>query len=170
MDPIPDMPDAPSPRAAAVREAAPADAEELVRLRAVMLDSLNPGHGDDSWMPASVAILRAALAVPGATMNAFVVDDPERPGALAACVVGTVEQRLGAPGNEAGLSGHVFSVATDPSMRRRGYSRACMEALLRWYRERGVTKIDLHASAEGAPLYASLGFAPTRAPAMRLRL
>ncbi|WP_329458056.1 GNAT family N-acetyltransferase [Streptomyces sp. NBC_01497] len=159
-----------SGRAPVVRAAVPTDAEELVRLRAIMLDSLNTAHGDDSWQPASVAILRGALAVPGGDLTAFVVDTPRRPGVLAACVVGTVEHRLGSPGNDAGLSGHVFSVATDPAMRRRGYSRACMEALLGWYRERGVPKIDLHASDEGAPLYASLGFVPTRAPAMRLLL
>lgn len=89
---------------------------------------------------------------------------------LAACAVGVVEHRLGSPENPAGTTGHVFSVATDPAMRRRGYSRACMRALLGWYEERGVRRIDLHASPEGEPLYASLGFARTPAPAMRLTL
>ncbi|MCA1220504.1 GNAT family N-acetyltransferase [Streptomyces sp. 8L] len=161
----------PRPRVApAVRAAGPDDAEELVRLRAIMLDSLNPGQNDSSWQPASVAILRRELAGPGGDLAAFVVDVPGRPGVLAACVVGTVNQGLGSPGNESGLGGHVFSVATDPAMRRRGYSRACMEALLDWYRGRGVRKVDLHASDEGAPLYASLGFVPNRAAAMRLLL
>ncbi|GAA3718749.1 GNAT family N-acetyltransferase [Streptomyces tremellae] len=156
--------------AVTTRAAGPGDAEELVRLRAVMLDSLNPGRDDGSWQPASVAILRRALAEPDGDLAAFVVDAPGRPGVLAACVVGTVTQGLGSPGNPAGLGGHVFSVATDPSMRRRGCCRACMEALLAWYRRRGVVKVDLHASREGAPLYASLGFRPTRATAMRLLL
>ncbi|MEW2545059.1 GNAT family N-acetyltransferase [Streptomyces sp. NPDC047002] len=160
-----------APRAApTARAAGPGDAEELVRLRAVMLESLNPHADDDSWQPASVAILRRALAEPEGDLAAFVVDTPGRPGVLAACVVGTVTQGLGSPGDHAGLGGHVFSVATDPSMRRRGCCRACMEALLAWYRRRGVVKVDLHASQEGAPLYASLGFRPTHAPAMRLLL
>nr|WP_243710189.1 GNAT family N-acetyltransferase [Micromonospora sp. KC213] len=42
----------------------------------------------------------------------------------------------------------MFSVATDPGRRRRGYARACLEALRGWYRERGVTKIDLRDRAE----------------------
>ncbi|MFE6134437.1 GNAT family N-acetyltransferase, partial [Streptomyces sp. NPDC056437] len=65
---------------------------------------------------------------------------------------------------------YVFSVATDRDMRRRGHSRACMEALLAWFEKRGVRKIDLRASSEGEPLYTSLGFARTPDPAMRLTL
>jgi GNAT superfamily N-acetyltransferase len=62
----------------------------------------------------------------------------------------------------------VFNVATDPGFRRRGYSRACMEALLGWYRQRGVARIDLRASPDGEPLYRALGFTPTAGRAMRL--
>jgi ribosomal protein S18 acetylase RimI-like enzyme len=66
--------------------------------------------------------------------------------------------------------GHVFSVATDPDARRRGYARACMETLLDWFRERGVAQVDLNASAEAEPLYASLGFVRKPDPSMRLNL
>ncbi|MFD5632091.1 hypothetical protein [Streptomyces sp. NPDC127072] len=53
---------------------------------------------------------------------------------------------------------------------RRGYARAGMETLLGWFRERGVTAVDLSASAEAEPLYASLGFVRKPDPSMRLRL
>jgi ribosomal protein S18 acetylase RimI-like enzyme len=79
-----------------------------------------------------------------------------------------VEHRLPGPGNPSGLVGHVFSVATDPDLRRLGHARACMTELLAWYRARGVRKIDLFASEEAEPLYASLGFARHTAPSMRL--
>ncbi|WP_405781088.1 GNAT family N-acetyltransferase [Streptomyces sp. NBC_00859] len=151
------------------RRATPDDAVELVRLRKVMQDSMaGRPHSDTGWQPAAVETLRRKLKDPGADLTAFVVDRPD--GGLAACVVGTVEYRLGGPGNPHGTSGYVFSVATDPDMRRRGYSRACMEALLGWFRERGVTRVDLRASAGAEPLYASLGFARTPDPAMRLTL
>lgn len=43
-------------------------------------------------------------------------------------------------------------------------------ALLDWYRARGIRTIDLRASAQGEPLYKSLGFTHSPDPAMRLRL
>ncbi|MFF3326805.1 GNAT family N-acetyltransferase [Streptomyces sp. NPDC002889] len=150
------------------RRATPEDAEELVRLRKVMQDSYLGPNPDVSWQPAAAATLRDRLSDPAGALTAFVVERPG--GGLAACAVGTIEYRLGGPGNPEGTSGYVFSVATDEDMRRRGYSRACTEGLLGWFRERGVRRIDLRASAEGEPLYASLGFVRTPDPAMRLSL
>ncbi|MGW4028158.1 GNAT family N-acetyltransferase [Streptomyces sp. NPDC004838] len=152
----------------AVRRATPEDAEELIRLRAVMLDSLHTlPDPDTSWQAPVAAGLRPRLGDPAGDLAAFVV---ERPGGLAACAIGTIEHRLGGPGSVDGRCGYVFSVATDPGARRRGHSRACMGALLGWFRERGVTRVDLRASPDGEPLYASLGFVRTPDPAMRLTL
>ncbi|MEV1018992.1 GNAT family N-acetyltransferase [Streptomyces sp. NPDC050264] len=151
-----------------VRRAVPGDAEELVRLRKIMLDSMSPST-DVSWQPVTIEALRDHLADPDGELAAFVVDAPAG-GRLAACATGTVHRGLGGPGNPSGTSGHVFNVCTDPEYRRMGFSRACMEALLGWYRERGVRRIDLHATAQGEPLYTSLGFARTPAPSMRLTL
>jgi len=107
------------------------------------------------------------LTDPADLLAAFVVDKPGEPG-LAACVVGAIDQRLPGPNDPTGLRGYVYNVATDPEHRRRGYSRACMTALLDWYARRGIGAVDLRASAEGEPLYAALGFDRTRDPAMRL--
>jgi len=150
------------------RPAKPEDADELVRLRAVLLMSLHRGAWDDDWREPARQLLVSRLGEPVAALAAYVVDRPDSPG-LAACAVGTIEQRLGSPGNPAGRSGYVFSVATDPDMRRRGYSRACMTGLLGWFAERGIRRVNLMASPEGETLYASLGFARTTEPAMRLR-
>ncbi|MEU2260603.1 GNAT family N-acetyltransferase [Streptomyces sp. NPDC019645] len=150
------------------RPALPDDAEELVRLRAVMLASTaRQGPSETVWQAAAVETLRRRLADPEGDMAAFVV---ERPGGLAACAVGTIEYRIGGPADPTGRTGYVFSVATDPDLRRRGHSRACVEGLLGWFRARGVRRIDLRASAEAEPLYASLGFVRTPDPAMRLTL
>jgi GNAT superfamily N-acetyltransferase len=188
------------------RLATPDDADELIRLRAVLLTSMNPPTWDDAWRTPSRETLTTRLAAPGLpsqqpashpashlashpashptshptshpashpasppTLAAFVVDRPDGTG-LAACAVGTVEHRLGSPGDPQGRTGYVFSVATDPDMRRRGFSRQCMTALLEWFQSQGVRKVDLRASAEAEPLYRSLGFARTPDPAMRLRL
>ncbi|MFJ9035998.1 GNAT family N-acetyltransferase [Streptomyces sp. NPDC102406] len=158
-----------------VRRAVPGDAEELVRLREIMLASMNRSAADTpstdaSWQPTTIAVLRSRLADPGGELAAFVIDAPAEAGRLAACATGAIHRGLGAPGNPSGTSGHVFNVCTDPEYRRKGYSRACMEALLGWYRERGVRRIDLHATDQGEPLYTSLGFTRTPSPAMRLTL
>jgi len=130
------------------------------------IDGTAPAPGE--WSELATAALRERLPGPGARIAAFVVDNPEVPGRLAACAVGVIEDRLGNPANPSGVAGHVFNVVTDPECRRRGYSRACMEALIAWYAEQGVTQINLRASQDGQPLYEQLGFLVQHGPSMRL--
>lgn len=151
------------------RPATPADADELVRLRAVLLRSGNPRLWNDDWREPARQTLTKRLAEPDPTLAGFVVDRPGGSG-LAACVLGLIQQRLGGPANPTGLSGYVYNVATDPDQRRRGFSRACMTALLDWYRTRGITHVELKASPDGEPLYRSLGFLRSADPAMRVSL
>ncbi|MEU7907307.1 GNAT family N-acetyltransferase [Actinoplanes sp. NPDC049118] len=143
-----------------IRRAGAGDAGELMRLRTVMLEATGP------WLEPGTAILRRRLGDPEDLLAAFVVDRPDGAG-LAACAVGAIDERLPGPGDPTGLRGYVYNVATDPGYRRRGYSRACMAALLRWYDRRGVTAVDLRASPEAEPLYHALGFRRTGHPAMR---
>lgn len=150
------------------RLARPDDADELVRLRGVMMASVH-GHAPipGDWQRHAADTFRIRTAE--GTLAAFVVDRPDTSG-LAACAVGTIERRLGGPDNPTGDNGYVFNVATDPDQRRRGYSRACMVALLDWFQARGVTRISLTASTEGEPLYRSLGFADISVPTLRVHL
>jgi ribosomal protein S18 acetylase RimI-like enzyme len=152
-----------------IRRATVADADELIRLRAVLLQTFRRDDWNDDWREPSRRILVRRLSEPEPSIAAFVVDHPEAAG-LAACAVGTIEERLGNPNSLDGRVGYVFNVATHPEMRRRGYSRACMEALLQWFREQGIRSVHLQASPDGQPLYTSLGFGLTPDPAMRLRL
>jgi GNAT superfamily N-acetyltransferase len=153
-----------------VRRAVAEDAEEVLRLRQVMIDAMSPGSPTD-WQDGSLPALRKRLAAPDGDFAAFVVDHPDRPDALAALVVGTLEYRIGGPGRPAsGLIGYVFSVATDPDARRRGYARGCMDELLAWFRERGAGHVMLTASADAEPLYAAIGFTRDTDPSMRLYL
>lgn len=153
-----------------VRRAVPEDAEEVLRLRQVMIDSMVRSDPSTAWHADSLPVLRGRLAEPDGTFAAFVVDHPERPGALAALVAGTVDYRIGGARNPRGVDGYVFSVATDPDARRRGYARACVETLLEWFRERGARRVRLTASAQAEPLYVSLGFERRPDPLLELRL
>lgn len=156
----------------ATPEARPAtadDACELVRLRGIMLevtDGLPTEPGP--WQETAVKILRNRLTEPQPTMAAFVIDRPGEPGVLAACAIGTIEEHLGGPRNPDGLNGYVFNVCTEEAFRRRGFSRACLLSLISWYRLRGVRRISLRPSEDGAPLYRSLGFVDTTAMLLRL--
>ncbi|MFG2039379.1 GNAT family N-acetyltransferase [Dactylosporangium sp. NPDC048998] len=151
------------------RRATAGDAEELIRLRIVMLESMDgepvpPGE----WSELAVASLRRRLPLPGASIAAFVVDRPvgDGPG-LAACATGVFEERLGSPTNPGGLTGYVFNVATDARYRRRGYSTACLTGLLGWFADNGVSQVRLRASREGLPVYERLGFVLETGPSMR---
>jgi GNAT superfamily N-acetyltransferase len=59
-------------------------------------------------------------------------------------------------GNTAGIS----VMATPPEHQRKGMGRALLTQVIERYRERGVERFHLTATAAGRPLYASLGFEP----------
>ncbi|MEZ3179762.1 GNAT family N-acetyltransferase [Streptomyces pimonensis] len=153
-----------------VRRATPKDAEEVPRLRQMMIDSMPLSDPSTAWHAESLPVLRGRLSEPDGAFVAFVVDHPERPGAPAALVAGSLEYRIGGARNPRGTDGYVFSVATDPDARRRGYARACVEALLEWFRERGARRVRLTASPQAEPLYVALGFRPKPDPLLELTL
>jgi GNAT superfamily N-acetyltransferase len=142
-----------------VRRAGPRDAPELVRLRGLMFEAMGIPDGDGAWRARAEELLRDELADPEGGYGAFVVDDPERPGCLAACAVGTLERRLPAPRHPEGIFGFVFNVYVEARWRRRGWARACTVTLLEWFDARGATRVDLHATPDAEKLYRELGFA-----------
>jgi ribosomal protein S18 acetylase RimI-like enzyme len=140
-----------------VRAATVSDAAELVRLRRLMFATMRGIDEPGEWEDTARNQLEAQLRVPDRRLGAFVIDGDER--RLAACSVGTVEERLAAPVHPAGRFGFVFNVCTDAAFRRRGYARATTVALLDWFAARGVTRVDLHATPDSEAMYRALGFA-----------
>ena len=152
-----------------IREAEPDDAAELVRLRRLMFQGMHGRDEPGPWEQDAEHMARRLLLAQArgegvgerfGSFGAFVVDgdEPGRP-QLAACAVGTVEERLPAPLHPAGRFGFVFNVCTDVRYRGRGLARATTEALLEWLAAQGVTRVDLHASGDAERLYRSMGFA-----------
>ena len=142
-----------------LRRATSADIDDLVRLRRVMFDSMGVDCSDPEWADECAAVL--ARALPTGEMAAYVV---ERDGAVVACGVGMVAQRLPGPKNPSGRHGYVQSMATDEHARGQGYARAVFGALMEWFAEQGVTSVALHATGMGEPLYRSFGFTDPRNP------
>jgi len=62
----------------------------------------------------------------------------------------------------------ILNVYTEPEFRKRGLARQVMLLIISWLKEQGLRTVYLHASDDGRPLYAALGFQPTNE--MRLRL
>lgn len=156
--------------AVAARRAGPDDAEELTRLRILMLREMGQdvtGAGEP-WQRRSAGLFRSRLRDTG-TFAGFVVDKPDGPG-LAACAVGWLNPHLMTPRNLTARRGYVANTCTDVGYRGRGYGRATITPLLDWMRSAGVGMVDLHATPAGEPLYRSLGFTEPRTPALVLRL
>ena len=137
-----------------LRRATPADAAELTRLRGLMLAAVGHGVSGPEWAAATEAAFARRL---GETdrFAAYVV---ERQGRLLSGGVGWVEEHLPSPTSLDGRRGHVASMSTDPAARREGHAARVLDALLAWFAEVGVRRIDLGATDAGRPLYASRGF------------
>ncbi len=142
-----------------IRVATAGDAAVIARHRVAMfrdmqaLDDRDAGPLHD----ASLDYLRDALAT-GAYRGWLAEDDR---GAVAAGGAVIVRPGLPRPENLRGADeAYLLNVYTDPAHRRRGLARRLMEEMLAWCRERGIARVVLHASDDGAALYASLGFEP----------
>ena len=60
-----------------------------------------------------------------------------------------------------GPEGIVLNVYVEREWRRRGVARRLMETILAWAPGADIVRLVLHASDEGRPLYAGMGFEPT---------
>lgn len=149
------------------RTAVPDDAAEVVRLGALMFEEMGLAP-TGPWRTRAEVIATRGLA--DGTVVAFVIDHPDRPGALVANAAGTIAERLPGPLNAAGRAGYIQYVCTERGFRGQGLGRMVMEALVGWYRSEGVEVVELHATADGEPLYRAMGFDEGDNPALRLRL
>ncbi|MFG2727123.1 GNAT family N-acetyltransferase [Streptomyces canus] len=129
---------------AAVRQAVEYDLVELVRLQALRSGDLD-GNELDSL---AVALWEQLTAD---DVRVLVVDAEDE--GLAACGIGAIDRRPPRPGSRSGWTGHVIGVVTDPEHRRRGLSRTVVSGLLAWFRDHDVSRVELRAPVENAPLH-----------------
>lgn len=158
------------PSSFSVRRAAAGDAAALTRLRAVMLTDMGylTGDSDPAWRDKAEEWFAERLPDVGG-FAVFVVDDPET--GVVSCAAGLCEWHAPGPGNLSGARGHVFNMSTDPRHRRHGYARACLEALLTWFRDETEARfITLNATSDGIALYRSLDFTEPSHTFLQLRL
>jgi len=152
-----------------VRRAVPGDEEEIQRLRhrmALDVFGAEPPPLDEPNHVAAVKKVRMWLESGAEAMTACFVIDALDGNGLAASAIGAIDERLPSGRNPAGRSGYIYGVCTEERYRRRGYSRLVLQALIDWYAEQGIPRIELHSSEFGEALYRELGFAETKGVAL----
>ena len=137
-----------------LRRAGVEDAAELTRLRALMMTAM----GNDPTVPGWAHACEAAFARRLAEPERFAAWVVEADGRVVASGVGWLEEHLPSPGAFDGRRGHVASMSTEPAWQRRGLARQVLTALMDWFAELDVPRVDLRATADGRPLYESVGF------------
>ncbi len=150
-----------------VRLATPADAPLLARHRVGMFHDMGRLAGEDLAEALRVAaepMLKEWLAA--GTYVGFLAEPEGRPGEVAGGAGLQLRPLLPRPSDDGaaivrGPEGYVLNVYVERAWRRRGLARLLMEHVLAEAGRRGITRVTLHASDEGRPLYESLGFAPT---------
>jgi GNAT superfamily N-acetyltransferase len=63
----------------------------------------------------------------------------------------------------------ILNIYTEPKYRRRGIARQLMETIINWCKEESFSRVTLHASDQGKPLYESLGFELSNEMRLNLR-
>ena len=89
----------------------------------------------------------------------WITSDGDRPVASAGLLILDWPPHPFDPTGEA--RGYLLNVFVEPDYRRRGLARALVDLCLAEARRRNIRVVSLHASAEGRPLYESLGFKRT---------
>lgn len=152
-----------------VRPAVPADIGTVVELRALMFEAMGtPSERlhDPTWRSDAARWLQLRLDDPRVCVAVGVVGE-----AVVSCAMGQVLPLMPSPERPGDVGGLLTNVVTFPGHRRIGFSEACVEAVLGWFREStDVEVVTLNATAEGAPTYERLGFTASEFPEMRVRL
>lgn len=150
------------------RRASTDDIPELVRLRAVALDSLgvDPGPPQSPWRHIARTWFEQRITGHQDWCCLVIGGAPGEP--LLASGIAWVTYHLPGPQWPDGRRGYIDGMVTDIAARGRGYARTILGGLVAWLEESGIQYIQLHASRDGVPVYKSAGFTDARYRAMDL--
>jgi GNAT superfamily N-acetyltransferase len=121
-----------------------------------------PESDEARLVDATTAYLRSALeSGEYLAWLAFAADAPENIVAGAGLIVRPMIPRPALAGGIDEREAQIVNVYTELAWRRQGIAALLMQHVLEFARASDLRRVMLHASAEGRPLYASLGFVPT---------
>ena len=139
-----------------IRRGTLGELDELIRLRRSLFEAM--GYDDPAILARTDDACRTYFAqkMPSGDFRVWVA---EVRGRLVASIGLVVHSVPPGPGNPTGKVGYIMNLVTDPAYRRQGIARALMKRVLSVLEDEGVPVASLHATADGRPLYESLGFA-----------
>jgi GNAT superfamily N-acetyltransferase len=148
-----------------IREAEPRDLEKILHHRRSMFRDMGEGTVEelDRMVEVAQPWLKKALA-DGSYRHWLAIDGAGRVAGGGGVLLSPWPANPHEPCVERAV---ILNVYTEPEFRRQRVARQVMELILAWIKARGLSSVNLHASAEGRSLYESLGFEPTNE--MRLR-
>lgn len=139
--------------------ATPGDAGAVARHRAEMFRDM--GEADDAVaaLIENASIDHLAALIEAREYYGFLAAHEEEIVAGGGAWLRPLLPRPGTP--RGGHEAYLLNVFVEREHRRAGLARELMAWILEWCASRGVARVTLHASAEGRPLYESLGFTGT---------
>uniref|UniRef100_A0AAU2V0I1 GNAT family N-acetyltransferase n=1 Tax=Streptomyces sp. NBC_00003 TaxID=2903608 RepID=A0AAU2V0I1_9ACTN len=155
-----------------VRRAEPADIDELVRLRAYLLD------GEDGEDDNGTAVLPYTASTPQARAawrtgyrawlaEALPHDDDvcvavaPGPGRLSACAIAVIDQRPPSPAYPSGRVVWMQSLITDPRDRGQGLGTTVIDHLFDWALTRGADVAVMQSASGAVDFHRRAGWLPT---------
>ena len=145
-----------------MRRALPQDVPEIVRLKAVLMQTGWPFDVelDADWWRRAEEVAHALVRHPD--HGWFVVDAAElQDGAagLAACASVSLSRHLPGP-RGTGISAYLGDMCTEPRLQGRGLGALLVQECLSWARGAGAGRAELYSTPAGRRLYERFGFAP----------
>lgn len=147
-----------------IRRASAKDIPILVRHRRAMFEAMGQGEGLDEMSERFAEWAEGAME--GDIFFAWLAETENREPVSGGAV--TLLPWPPTADDPTPIRACVYNVWTEPEHRKRGLARKIMEAIHEWCGERGIRTMSLHASDQGRPLYASLGYQPTNEMRMKL--
>lgn len=150
-----------------IRPATLDDLDALVYLRRLMFESM--GYDDPDQLGAGDRAARAYMVdkLPVGEFRAWVAVAADGQVVSSGGVV--IDVHPPSPGNPSGKIGYIMSVATLPTYRRRGLARRIVETIIAWLKEQDITRVALHASDMGRPMYEKMGFGASTEMRLEIR-
>jgi GNAT superfamily N-acetyltransferase len=134
------------------------DLDLLVRHRRAMFAAIDEYTSKELDAADRVYRRWARRRIRSGRLAGFIVEVGRRPVASGCVWLMEVQPR---PGQKRTTVAYVLSMFTEPDGRGKGHATRIVHAAMRWARDRGISRMTLHASPFGESVYRRLGFERT---------